>query len=268
MERIRKGNDINITWEIYTSDGVNEYPYSLIGKNIEVIIKNAFTEIPVYNYSIDGNVIRFTFGGKSQDHVGLHTITLIENNGLPGMHTVDECNAFILVSHSCQTGGDQEEEIECVNLKFKGSIEIGNPDSGGSGGSVNRIDFEVRTVYPTKQTVLEEETFDITEEERAYNIETLSETLSGKTVFCKVGEAILFPTISMSGVVTEATYSTVVVLGGSLASYSLTITSNGDAEVVIADVTTGGGSIDPALLEGYMPMMREFSDDFNDDFAR
>lgn len=30
----------------------------------------------------------------------------------------------------------------------------------------------------------------------------------------------------------------------------------------------GGGSIDPALLEGYMPMMREFSDDFNDDFAR
>lgn len=139
------------------------------------------------------------------------------------------------------------------------------------GGSGNGGDFEVRTVYPTKQTVLEEETFDITEEERAYNIETLSKTLSGKTVFCKVGEAILFPTISMSGVVTEATYSTVVVLGGSLASYSLTITSNGDAEVVIADVTTGGGgggSIDPALLEGYMPMMREFSDDFNNDFSR
>ena len=30
----------------------------------------------------------------------------------------------------------------------------------------------------------------------------------------------------------------------------------------------GGGSIDPTLLEGYMPMMREFSDDFNNDFAR
>lgn len=30
----------------------------------------------------------------------------------------------------------------------------------------------------------------------------------------------------------------------------------------------GGGSIDPALLEGYMPMMREFSDDFNNDFSR
>lgn len=30
----------------------------------------------------------------------------------------------------------------------------------------------------------------------------------------------------------------------------------------------GGGNIDPSLLEGYMPMMREFSDDFNDDFTR
>lgn len=159
-----------------------------------------------------------------------------------------------------------DAEGKTVEQRLK---EIGS-GSGGEGG--NGGDFEVRTVYPTKQTVLEEETFDITEEERAYNMETLSKTLSGKTVFCKVGEAILFPTMSMSGAITEATYSTVVVLGGSLASYSLTITSNGDAEVVIADVTTGGGggggSIDPTLLEGYMPMMREFSDDFNDDFAR
>lgn len=30
----------------------------------------------------------------------------------------------------------------------------------------------------------------------------------------------------------------------------------------------GGGSIDPEILEGYMPLMREFSDDFNNDFTR
>lgn len=33
-------------------------------------------------------------------------------------------------------------------------------------------------------------------------------------------------------------------------------------------VISGGGSIDPEILEGYMPMMREFSDDFNNDFTR
>jgi hypothetical protein len=30
----------------------------------------------------------------------------------------------------------------------------------------------------------------------------------------------------------------------------------------------GGGSIDPELLEGYMPLSRDFSDDFNNDFTR
>ena len=30
----------------------------------------------------------------------------------------------------------------------------------------------------------------------------------------------------------------------------------------------GGGSIDPELLEGFIPLSRDFSDDFNNDFAR
>lgn len=30
----------------------------------------------------------------------------------------------------------------------------------------------------------------------------------------------------------------------------------------------GGGSVDPELFEAYIPMMREFSDDFNNDFTR
>lgn len=30
----------------------------------------------------------------------------------------------------------------------------------------------------------------------------------------------------------------------------------------------GGGSIDPKLLEGFIPLQRQFSDDFNNDFAR
>lgn len=33
-------------------------------------------------------------------------------------------------------------------------------------------------------------------------------------------------------------------------------------------VISGGGSIDPELLEGFIPLSRDFSDDFNNDFAR
>ena len=34
------------------------------------------------------------------------------------------------------------------------------------------------------------------------------------------------------------------------------------------DSGSGGGSIDLELLETYMPLSRDFSDDFNNDFAR
>lgn len=40
-------------------------------------------------------------------------------------------------------------------------------------------------------------------------------------------------------------------------------------EYVDAKVESSGGtSIDTELLEAYMPMSRDFSDDFNNDFAR
>ena len=32
--------------------------------------------------------------------------------------------------------------------------------------------------------------------------------------------------------------------------------------------TGGGGSVDPELLEGFIPLQRQFSDDYNNDFAR
>ena len=31
--------------------------------------------------------------------------------------------------------------------------------------------------------------------------------------------------------------------------------------------TEGGGSIDPTILEDYAPILRDFSDDFNNDFT-
>lgn len=36
----------------------------------------------------------------------------------------------------------------------------------------------------------------------------------------------------------------------------------------LGNISGGGGSIDTELLEAYMPMSRDFNDDFNDSFAR
>lgn len=47
---------------------------------------------------------------------------------------------------------------------------------------------------------------------------------------------------------------------------NLRIYTEGSWEIILRG--SGGGNIDPELLEGYMPLSREFSDDFNNDFAR
>lgn len=46
------------------------------------------------------------------------------------------------------------------------------------------------------------------------------------------------------------------------------LTSSMEFAPTVINTGGGGGSIDPEILEGYMPMMREFSDDFNNDFTR
>ena len=39
-------------------------------------------------------------------------------------------------------------------------------------------------------------------------------------------------------------------------------------EEILANLKDNSGSIDPELLEGFVPLSRDFSDDFNNDFAR
>lgn len=47
-----------------------------------------------------------------------------------------------------------------------------------------------------------------------------------------------------------------------------TIALSSTMEFAPTVIQGGGGSIDPELLEGFMPLSRDFSDDFNNDFAR
>lgn len=39
-------------------------------------------------------------------------------------------------------------------------------------------------------------------------------------------------------------------------------------EEILANLGDGGGSIDPEMIEGFIPLSRDFSDDFNNDFSR
>jgi len=131
MEKIRKGNDIEIQWAIYAGQGINEAPYDLSGKNLTLYFRNQFGRTEIYDYKVERHIISFMFWGKDQKHTGTYSIELVENEGKEGMHTVDECEAFTLVSHSCQTGGDSEGRVECIHLQFRSQMSVGFPSSGG-----------------------------------------------------------------------------------------------------------------------------------------
>lgn len=131
MEKIRKGNDIEIRWAIYAGVGIDEVPYDLTGKNLSLFFRNQFGRTEIYDFDTDRHIISFKFLGKDQKHTGTYSIELVENEGREGMHTVDECDAFTLVSHSCETGGESEGRVECIHLQFRSHMSVGFPSSGG-----------------------------------------------------------------------------------------------------------------------------------------
>jgi len=131
MEKIRKGNDIEVQWAIYAGYGINEAPYDLTGRNLTLYLRNQFGRHEVYDFTVDKHIISFKFWGKDQKQTGTYSIELVENEGREGMHTVDECEAFTLVSHSCQTGGESEGRVECIHLQFRANMGITVPGNGG-----------------------------------------------------------------------------------------------------------------------------------------
>lgn len=149
---IRKGNDIEIKWAIYTGSGINMSPYNLEGKKVAAYLKTKYHKLPAQDVSVSGHVVTFYFYGKDQQHIGPYSIELIENEGYKGMHTVDECKAFELVKCTCEADGAGGEGLVSVtSLEFRTSMQI------GQAGVI--IDTELSTVSenPVQNKVITEE---------------------------------------------------------------------------------------------------------------
>lgn len=130
MEKIRKGNDIEVKWAIYAGEGVNEAPYNLTGKDLSLYVKNPYERKKIYEFTTDRHILTWMFWGKDQNHLGKYTLELVENEGIEGMHTVDECDAFQLVNRSCEADNDPEGRVECIHLQFRSSMSVGFPAIG------------------------------------------------------------------------------------------------------------------------------------------
>lgn len=131
MKKIRIGNDIPIKWTI-NRDG---QPEDFSGKTIKLLMRTMSEEVEIIDYTIDGNVISWTFFGKDQTKATAYTFTLIENDGEEGMFTIDACRVLQLVECSDLADDDDsdmdvEETTDGTSGEVTADSEIQIPADG------------------------------------------------------------------------------------------------------------------------------------------
>lgn len=119
MRKIRKNNDILVEVSV-KRDG---YPENLAGKDVHLSMKVAYINIPVRDFTINGNVISFTFPASAQKHVGVYSLTIQVNSG-------DATNTVELVGCSCQISGEDDPNIKTESVSLGLDVYL---DAGGSG---------------------------------------------------------------------------------------------------------------------------------------
>lgn len=131
MESIRIGNDVEVLWAIYVGDGLNESPYNLSGKDITLYLRTGVnSKIVIDDYTVNGHIISWTFKGKKQTKLGTYTLTLVENEGKDGMHTIDECKFLKLVPESCMATcgcNDDNDNVRITTLKLRTKMSVAYP---------------------------------------------------------------------------------------------------------------------------------------------
>lgn len=179
MERLRKGNDFDILWDIVAGGNDSNIPYDLTGKNLEVFMINAYERVAVKNFKVEGNTISWRYLGKDQQRRGIYSLLLIENEGEEGMHTVDECKAFELVDCSCMEGGEAESHVRIETIRLKSGISVNSivPDKKLDVDSGNVVEnAAIAKEFQRVDNDIEE--VSDTVENQGREIENLSETLS------------------------------------------------------------------------------------------
>lgn len=129
MKKIRIGNDIHITWSLFTNDGI---PLILEEKDVTLYLKDPFSKQGVLGYTINENVIEWTFLGKDQKVIGAYSLILVINEDNKDMATTDVCNFVELVAHSCEAGGSSDAGVQVESIELTSIVEIGGGQGGGS----------------------------------------------------------------------------------------------------------------------------------------
>ena len=257
MKKIRIGNDIVVTWSIH-KDG---QPYSLDGMELSLFLGHAFGKRKIESYSVRGNKITWTFLGKEQKHTGKYSLELVINEGQEGMATTDVCDFVYLTPVTPCCAGDDDEEVITESIELDSSMAFA-PAVIREGGAGLQYAIE-RTVYPTRGISYGEDlgvVAELSEEERAYNIETCRMAFDMEPIFLSF-EGSFLPLLGFSEIASDPSFKTarfgiLLNLLTDIDSISVTITGDGDAVVEVKAVDTGSAPSAP----------RDMNNDFSKDF--
>lgn len=119
MKDHRQGNDLKVIWSLKTKG----QDFFLADKDVSLFLKNTYLKTPIIDFTLKGNKIEWTFRGKDQKHLGVHSLELVVNNGKDGMITTDACNFVNLVNCSCKTGGVPEPNVEIQSIELTSDLE-------------------------------------------------------------------------------------------------------------------------------------------------
>lgn len=115
MNRIRIGKDFKVRWSLFYKNGD---PHVLESEKLILRLVSPFGKAEVDGFTVNGNLIGWTFRGRDQKYIGKYALELVEKNGIDGMLTVDTVDAFELVAHTFQEslGDDGNVSVDTIEL--------------------------------------------------------------------------------------------------------------------------------------------------------
>ena len=131
MRKIRIGKDTKIHWVVLIEGEIAD-PAKY---DLTLELRDGFgTACPISEMALVDGAIEATYYGKDHKRTGAYRLTLWLNKGKEGQSVVDACDAFTLVSCSCDEGGDGDLDLEVVDVATA-SLDVGG--NSGSGGVVS-----------------------------------------------------------------------------------------------------------------------------------
>lgn len=103
--------------------------FLLEGKDLSIVLKTPYGKQEILDYSVNGNVIEWTFLGKDQKFLGKYSLILVVNKNSEGMVTTDACNFVELVACSCEANGADDAGVQTESIDLVSNVEIGGGSS-------------------------------------------------------------------------------------------------------------------------------------------